>query len=71
MPEAWIIDAVRTPRSAGKRGKGKLTGIHPHRLLGATLSALQRRNWFDSKEVDDILARSAAAKVMTSLGWPL
>jgi hypothetical protein len=28
MSEAWIIDAVRTPRGVGKYGKGALHDIH-------------------------------------------
>ena len=32
MPEAWIIDAVRTPRGIGKVGKGSLADIHPQVL---------------------------------------
>ena len=33
MGEAWIIDAVRTPRGRGKPGAGALSGIHPQSLL--------------------------------------
>ena len=33
MTKAIIIDAVRTPRSAGKLGKGKQCEIHPQRSL--------------------------------------
>jgi acetyl-CoA C-acetyltransferase len=29
MGEAWIIDAVRTPRGRGKAGVGGLSGFHP------------------------------------------
>ena len=29
MAEAYIIDAVRTPRSIGKMGKGALSTMHP------------------------------------------
>ena len=29
MGEAWIIDAVRTPRGKGKKDTGALSGIHP------------------------------------------
>ena len=31
--EAWIIDAVRSPRGIGKKGKGSLSPLHPQRLL--------------------------------------
>ena len=36
MSEAWIIDACRTPRGIGKRGKGALAHMHPQHL-GATV----------------------------------
>ena len=32
MPEAWIIDACRTPRGIGKYDKGALANIHPQQL---------------------------------------
>jgi len=32
MSEAYIIDAVRTPRGIGKVGKGALAGLHPQHL---------------------------------------
>ena len=53
---AYIIDAVRTPRSAGKPGKGSLCNIHPQHLLGTTLSALRDRNRLNTAEVDDVIA---------------
>ncbi len=55
MPEAWIIDAVRTPRGIGKVGKGSLADIHPQ-VLGATvLRALRERNNLDTADVDDVV----------------
>ena len=55
MSEAWIIDAVRTPRGIGKVGKGALADLHPQ-LLGATvLKALQKRNDIKTEEIDDII----------------
>ena len=55
MPEAWIIDAVRTPRGIGKVGKGSLADIHPQ-VLGATvLKALRERNNLDTADVDDVV----------------
>ena len=41
MSEAFIIDAVRTPRGIGKPGKGALAGMHPQHLAAAVLKALQ------------------------------
>ena len=52
--EAWIIDAVRSPRGKGKK-TGALHEIHPQRLLAQVLNALQARNGFDTAEVDDVV----------------
>ena len=61
MPEAWIIDAVRTPRGRGKKGTpekpgGALSEIHPQELLATTLRALAKRNPLDAHDVDDVVA---------------
>lgn len=56
MRDAFIIDTARTPRSAGKVGKGKLAELHPHLLLSTTLKALSDRNGFDTADVDDVIA---------------
>ncbi|HMT44752.1 MAG TPA: acetyl-CoA C-acetyltransferase [Chakrabartia sp.] len=54
MSEAWIIDAVRTPRGIGKVGKGALAHLHPQ-VLGATvLRALAERNGLNTADVGDI-----------------
>jgi len=56
MPrDAWIIDAVRTPRGIGKQGKGALAHLHPQRLSATVLRALQERNGIETNEVDDVL----------------
>ena len=52
--EAWIIDAVRSPRGKGKK-TGALHGVHPQRILAQVLNALQRRNGFDTADVDDVV----------------
>ncbi|MEO5723598.1 MAG: acetyl-CoA C-acetyltransferase [Ilumatobacteraceae bacterium] len=54
MTEAWIIDAVRSPRGKGKEN-GALHPIHPQRILAQVLNELQRRNGFDTAEVDDVI----------------
>ncbi len=53
--EAWIIDAVRTPRGIGKQGKGALAHLHPQRLSATVLSALAERNDLATEEVDDVI----------------
>ena len=52
--EAWIIDAVRSPRGKGKE-TGALHPIHPQRILAQVLEALRERNGFDTHEVDDVV----------------
>ena len=44
MAEAFIIDAVRTPRSIGKLGKGALSHMHPQHVAATVLKALKDRN---------------------------
>jgi len=55
MPDAFIIDACRTPRGIGKRGKGALTHLHPQHLASTVLKALAERNDFDTADVDDVV----------------
>ena len=52
MPEAFIIDAVRTP--VGKRG-GALAGVHSADLGAHVLSALVTRTGIDPGAVDDVI----------------
>ena len=52
--QAWIIDAVRSPRGKGKES-GALHEVHPQRILAQVLNALQARNGFDTAEVDDVV----------------
>ena len=55
MREAWILDAVRTPRGRGKKDKGALSHLHPQELLAQTLQELARRNQFNTADVDDVV----------------
>ena len=55
MADAFIIDAVRTPRGIGKQGKGALSHLHPQHLGATVLKALVDRNGFETSEVDDIV----------------
>ena len=55
MPEALIIDAVRTPRGIGKLGKGALADMHPQHLGAAVLKAIAERNALNTAEVDDVI----------------
>ena len=55
MPEAFIIDACRTPRGIGKPGKGALAHLHPQHLGSTVLRALKERNGLDTADIDDIV----------------
>ena len=55
MPEAYIIDACRTPRGIGKVGKGALADFHPQRLAATVLGAIAKRNDLNTAEVDDVI----------------
>jgi acetyl-CoA C-acetyltransferase len=53
MTDAFILDAVRTPRGRG-RPDGSLHSITPVQLAAQTLAALRDRNNLDTKLVDDV-----------------
>ena len=53
-PDAWIFDAVRTPRGRGKES-GALYGTKPLDLLSGVLVALQERTGIDTAQVDDVV----------------
>src|ERR1700745_3069629 len=55
VAEAYIIDAVRTPRSIGKMGKGALSTMHPEHLSATVMAALKERNNLDTGDVDDVI----------------
>jgi acetyl-CoA C-acetyltransferase len=60
VSEAYIIDAVRTPRGIGKVGKGALAGMHPQHLAATVLKALKERNELNTAEVDDVIWGTSA-----------
>jgi acetyl-CoA C-acetyltransferase len=53
VPEAYIVDAVRTP--VGRRG-GSLAEIHPADLGAHTLAALVDRTGIDPNAVEDVIS---------------
>jgi len=55
MADAYIIDAVRTPRGIGKPGKGALAHLHPQHLAATVLAAIRDRNNLNTADVDDII----------------
>ena len=54
MSEAFVFDAIRTPRGKGKKD-GSLHEVKPINLLAGLLTELQSRNDFDTAQVDDIV----------------
>ncbi|MDT5398419.1 MAG: acetyl-CoA C-acetyltransferase [Mycobacterium sp.] len=77
--DAWILDAVRTPRGKG-RPDGALHGIHPQALFAQCLLALADRTGFDPVDVDDVIAGNGilagdhaddiARLAVLLAGWP-
>lgn len=54
MAEAYIYDAVRTPRGKGRKD-GKLHEITPIQLATQVLQALRDRTGIDTADVDDVV----------------
>lgn len=81
MPEAWIIDGVRSPRGRGKPGKGGLSHLHPQRGLAQVLNGLRDKVGFDPSDVEDVVAgcgsgsgdhaHDIARMSVLDAGWPL
>lgn len=78
MPEAWIIDAVRTP--IGKHG-GVLSSVRPDDLLAHVLEKLVERVGLPKEEVEDVYAgcanqaggdnRNVARMALLLVGFPV
>ncbi len=79
--EAWIIDAVRSPRGVGKKDKGALSHVHPQKVLGQVLNGLQERVGFDPADVEDVVcgngshagdhAHDIGRMSVLEAGWPI
>ena len=54
MTEAYVFDALRTPRGRGKKD-GSLYEVKPINLLAGLLTDLQQRHQFDTSQVDDVV----------------
>lgn len=55
MTQAYIVDAVRTPRGIGKKGKGALADLHPQELAATVLRALKARQSLAEDAVEDVI----------------
>ncbi len=79
--DAFILDAVRTPRARAKPGKGALSGLHPQELLAQTLRQLARRTGVEVAELDDVVigcvaqveaqGANIARQALLAAGWPI
>lgn len=56
MPEAVIVDAVRTPIARGKPIVGDFNGIHPASLLALSYKALVERNGLAYEDIEQVYA---------------
>ena len=54
MTEAYIYDAIRTPRGKGKN-TGSLHQLSPVKLASKTLKKIKERNNLDTKLIDDVV----------------
>jgi len=80
MPDALIIDAMRSPRGKGKKN-GALHEVHPQRILAQVLNALRDRHSINTAEVDDVImgcgsgsgdhAMDIARMAALDAGWDL
>ena len=81
MREAWIIDAVRSPRGRGKPGVGSLSHIHPQRCMAQVLNGLRDKVGFDPADIEDVVAgcgtgsgdhaHDIARMSVLDAGWPI
>ena len=54
MAEAFVYDAIRTPRGRGK-SSGSLHEVKPVRLLTGLMHEMQRRHDLDTSQVEDVV----------------
>ncbi|MBX3101174.1 MAG: acetyl-CoA C-acetyltransferase [Bacteroidetes bacterium] len=79
MSEAWILDAVRTPRGKGK-DTGALAAVPAWQLGAQLLQELATRNQLDTTQVEDVLlgcvsqvgeqGADLAKLISLEAGWP-
>ncbi len=81
MGNAWIIDAVRTPRGRGHKDKGALRNVHPQELFAQAIEELARRTGLKKDDVEDVVVGcvtqggdqggNVARNAVLTAGWPL
>jgi len=80
MTQAYIIDAVRTPRGKGRKDRGALSGVHPQELLAQTLNRLAAKSGVPTGAVQDVVmgcvsevgeqGSNIARNAVLAAGWP-
>jgi acetyl-CoA C-acetyltransferase len=80
MGEAWILDAVRSPRGRGKRDAGGLSSLHPQELMAQVLNAALERSGVPARDVEDVVVGCVsqfgeqggciARMSVLAAGWP-
>lgn len=80
MADAYIIDAVRTPRGRGKKDKGALSGIHPQEILAQALNRLAETSGVERSWIEDVVVGTVtqageqgaciARNAILTAGWP-
>ena len=78
MPDAYILEALRTP--IGKR-RGSFSHIRPDDLAGLCLNGLSHRAGVDPAEIEDVVMGcvtqvgeqgvNVARNAVLSAGWPI
>src|SRR5580693_1633988 len=78
--DAYILEAVRSPRGRGRAGKGALSSVHPQELLGQTLNRLVEKAKVSPAEVSDVVCGVVSAvgeqgacvarNAVLAAGWP-
>lgn len=56
MPEAVIVEAVRTPIARGKKIAGELSGVHAAELLAASYKGVIERSGLAFEDIEQIIA---------------
>ncbi|MFK8049779.1 MAG: steroid 3-ketoacyl-CoA thiolase [Halioglobus sp.] len=56
MPEAVIVEAVRTPISRGKQIVGELSGVHAAELLAMSYKGLIEKTGLDYEDIEQIVS---------------
>ena len=66
MSEAYIFDAIRTPRGKGKKGGGLYT-VKPITLVANLLNELKERKNLDTSQVENIVLGCIALRGLSSV----